>query len=113
MRTATGEEIILLDSHPKLLERFDANITEGNRPVVALQHDGTRLIHLLVQLSAGGFGDFHFVVNFNPIQNDRNFITANGRLRALPLAGGARNVFRSSGGVIDAAIAAGRWFLSG
>src|SRR5882672_6667610 len=89
-----------------LRQLFDSDITETYRAVVPLQQDRTRLIHLVVQLSAGWLVALNVVVDFDSVQVRRNSVTNDGHFGSLPFAAGfgCELIWRLE--VIDCSIAA-------
>src|SRR6266704_3747768 len=97
----------LTTSEPLFLRQFfNPNVAETHRAVVTLQQDRTRLIHLIVQLSARRLVALNVVVDFDSVQVRRDAVADDRHLGRLPFAAGFGYELIGRLEVIDRAIAA-------
>ena len=88
-----------------LFQFFNANVAERNRPMVALQKNGSGLIHISVQFAAGRFVALDIIVDFDSVEHDRDFVSNNRSLGGLPFVAGLADEFIRRFEIINRSIA--------
>ena len=70
-----------------ILQRFDADIAEGDRAVVALEKDRAGLIEFVVQFAPCRPIALDVVMNLHAVEDKGDFVAHNGGFGRLPFAG--------------------------
>src|SRR5882672_5219481 len=95
------------DSKPLFLRQFfNPDIAETYCAMVTLQQDRTRLIHFIIQLSAGWFVALDIVMDFDAVEIGRDAVADDGHLGGPPFASRFGHELVWFLEVIDGAVAA-------
>src|SRR5690349_10127321 len=86
-------DFVCLLMEQQLLQLLDPDVAKRHRPVIALQEDRARLIHLVVNFAAGGLAALDVVMSLHAVLHDGDSVADDRSLDRLPFAAGLGNEF--------------------